>query len=170
MCNATCPVRYFADDNIRSCFSCPYDCYTCNSSGACLSCNETTDYRTLSSSTSRCVALPGYFEIIKPAQRLLQIGAASSAIVVCPNSCATCSQSSVCSFCAANNYLRSDNYCYPTCLPRFFENNVSRRCVPCPYDCLSCLINGQCLSCDSANDFRELSQTTKRCKPIFGYY
>jgi hypothetical protein len=61
-CFDICPVRYFADDQLFICSSCPYDCYTCVQSGSCLNCNSTVDHRTLNPSTYRCVPLFGYYD------------------------------------------------------------------------------------------------------------
>ena len=38
-CLSSCPDQYFPNDRYRICQPCPYDCQTCNSNGACLSCN-----------------------------------------------------------------------------------------------------------------------------------
>lgn len=63
LCYGTCPSRTYPTNpnspTSSTCMRCPYDCYTCSSNGNCLSCNGTTDYRTLSN--GRCIPLPGYF-------------------------------------------------------------------------------------------------------------
>ena len=61
LCYSTCLAYFFANRNSLTCDPCPYDCYTCTSTGNCLSCNDTVDFRTLNTSTSRCVPLTGYF-------------------------------------------------------------------------------------------------------------
>jgi hypothetical protein len=52
-----CAPRQF--DYYGSCLACPYDCYTCNPSSYCLTCNDTTDFRVLSG--ARCVPKAGYY-------------------------------------------------------------------------------------------------------------
>jgi hypothetical protein len=47
LCYDICPARYFTDTQALVCSLCSYDCYTCNSTRACLSCNSTTDFRQL---------------------------------------------------------------------------------------------------------------------------
>ena len=46
-----CFVRYFIGSG-PSCQPCPYDCYTCDSNGSCISCNSSTDHRFLNG--TRC--------------------------------------------------------------------------------------------------------------------
>ena len=58
-CLVECPPRTFINLATLTCEDCPYDCYTCDTSYSCLSCNASTDYRVLSGSS--CVPLPGYF-------------------------------------------------------------------------------------------------------------
>jgi len=38
-CGASCPARMYPDTLSGTCYFCPYDCYTCDSSGNCLTCN-----------------------------------------------------------------------------------------------------------------------------------
>lgn len=44
-CIDTCPDRSFANLTDLTCDSCPYQCFTCDSSGNCLSCSASLDFR-----------------------------------------------------------------------------------------------------------------------------
>ena len=61
VCYDICPIRTFTDSSTLVCKNCPYDCYTCDISGNCLTCNNVADFRYLNTSSSRCVPLSGYF-------------------------------------------------------------------------------------------------------------
>jgi hypothetical protein len=67
---------------------CPFDCFTCDSNGSCLTCNGTSDHRGLLK--GRCAPLEGYFE-----------GYATVA-EQCPSSCLACSSPTNCSACKPN--------------------------------------------------------------------
>jgi proprotein convertase subtilisin/kexin type 5 len=166
-CSTSCPPRFFPDSSSNVCQPCPFDCLTCNSTGACLSCDETIDHRIFTVSTARCDPIPGYYQGTVVARRLLLQG---GNVLKCPTNCLLCNSQAVCSHCNQNYYLMPDIFCYSSCAARFVANGVSGRCVPCPYDCYTCSINGKCLSCNTTTDFRELSQLTKRCIPLAGYF
>jgi len=135
LCSAQCEVRYFAEVPTKTCKSCLFDCYTCKNSQACLSCNQTTDFRILNANTSRCVPLPGYYDN------------STTVSVQCPVVCNECSSAKVCSACSNSNYLRFDNYCYARCLTGTFADNFARKCLSCPSKCLSCLSAAVCTEC-----------------------
>lgn len=61
LCYTSCLPRFFPNATSLTCDSCPYDCYTCSQGGSCLSCNATTDFRQLNSTTSRCIPEVGYY-------------------------------------------------------------------------------------------------------------
>ena len=152
-CLSSCPARYLGDNATRTCIACPYDCYTCDSTGSCLSCNATEDNRELSLVTSRCEPISGFFENVNVTGRLLA-RRWGRYVIQCPNNCALCTSSAVCSYCSPNYYMQPDTFCYTACQPRYFANRPSRTCIKCPYDCYSCKVNGQCLSCSATIDFR----------------
>lgn len=138
--------------------TCPYDCYTCFADGRCDSCNATHDFRQLDSATSRCVPLPGYYDV------------SVTVSVQCSSGCSVCSNTSFCLQCFSGFFMRGDNQCYSTCLERFFPNNSTFSCDSCPYDCLTCNSNGGCSSCSGSVDFRQLNYTNSRCIPLDGYF
>ena len=103
LCYGTCPVRTYAtspNSANSTCNRCPYDCYQCDSSGNCLSCNSTIDFRELSG--SRCIPMPGYYETNQPAA------------AKCPIGCTHCTSPSFCSSCTANFTLFNGS-CQTTC-------------------------------------------------------
>lgn len=59
--SCTCPSRTIFNTATNICDLCPYDCYTCDLAGKCLSCSRNVDYRELNITSSRCQPLPGYF-------------------------------------------------------------------------------------------------------------
>jgi proprotein convertase subtilisin/kexin type 5 len=134
---------------------CPYDCFTCNAQGQCLSCNASADFRTLSAATSRCLPMAGYFDELKTVS------------TACPPSCATCLLASYCLSCAPGYFLGLDSLCLSSCPLKTFSDGVS--CLPCAYDCLSCSQLGPCLSCDPL-EHRVLSNLSSRCEAMAGYY
>jgi len=155
-CVQNCGVRFFINTTILKCQSCPYDCYTCDSSGLlCSTCNFTTDFRTINLTSMRCVPSDGFYE---------------SSITVsapCPTCCATCTSSTQCTSCKTSCYLNLNFSCLTSCPNRFFKDNSTWRCVSCPYDCLTCDANRSCLTC-STDDYRTL--VGNRCIPVLGYY
>ena len=58
-CFGACPERTYLSSSYI-CIRCPFDCYSCDANSSCLSCNSTTDKRTLSG--QRCIPLQGYYE------------------------------------------------------------------------------------------------------------
>jgi hypothetical protein len=106
-----------------------------------LTCNVTTDFRTLSN--NRCVPIIGYYE--------------SNTTVSgrCHSSCVSCNSSAECLPCSA----------------RYYRNITTYACELCPLDCYTCSSTNQsCLSCNASVDHRELNSSTGRCQPILGYY
>ena len=135
----SCPIRQFAGPS--SCLPCPYDCYTCNSTGACLSCSS-ADSRVLDLNSSRCIPIDGYFD---------------NNVTVstkCLSKCSLCSSLTICSACSS----------------RYFLNISASTCDSCPYDCFTCNSFGNCLTCNSATDHRELDNSISRCVPMPGYF
>jgi len=126
MCYSACPKRYYSDNDQLTCKNCPFDCYTCNSDGSCLSCDSLDDHRKPSFDGLRCVAADGYFD--------------NNATVCasCPLICSACTSLTNCTACKPGYFLRIDNYCYTSCLARFFPNTVNNTCDMCPYDCYTC--------------------------------
>jgi proprotein convertase subtilisin/kexin type 5 len=156
LCHSTCPLRMFPNSTSQTCESCPYDCYTCNMSGACLSCNAAEDFRVLEG--TRCVSLQGYYD---------------NKITVslkCPSTCATCSSPTACGVCLSGFYLRLDDMCYSTCPERYYADVLTRTCKACLYDCYTCSGPTACLSCNATTDHRALNATSNRCEPVQGYF
>jgi hypothetical protein len=144
-----------------TCDACPYDCLTCDSTGLCLSCSATVDFRTLNSSTGRCIPLDGFFEN------------GTTITAQCPTSCFSCTSLSKCIHCNLNYYLRNDSLCYATCEARQYKEPLTLTCQQCTsasYDCYTCDKNGLCLTCNATADYREMNATGSRCVPIAGYY
>jgi proprotein convertase subtilisin/kexin type 5 len=154
---SSCQSSYFLQST-PTCQACPYDCLSCDSTGGCFSCDGTVDFRTLNSTSHRCVPLPGYYE------------SGVTVSVGCPAGCATCQNALLCLTCQTSFYLRADNLCYSTCPSRFFPNTTSLTCQACPYDCLTYDSTGGCLSCDLAIDHRQLYTGSGRCNPVAGYF
>ena len=113
----------------------------------------------MDNSTSRCVPLAGYFDDFS-----------STVCSQCATGCSICPNTSSCTACFVDYYLRGDNFCYTTCLPYFFANRSSLTCDPCPYDCYTCSSSGNCLSCNDTTDFRQLNSNSSRCVPMNGYF
>ena len=158
MCYSSCPQRFYGDFQTLSCKSCLYDCLTCNSSGHCLSCDDSNDFRIIDNQTFRCTPLNGYYDN------------GTTVALQCSQGCAICQNSTFCSGCQSGNFLRSENLCHSTCLPRFFPNSSSLICESCPFDCYTCDNTGNCLTCSAQLDFRVLNTSTSRCNPQAGYY
>jgi hypothetical protein len=144
-CLASCPDRTGKISN-TSCIQCTYACYTCDQS-QCLSCNSSTDHRTLANGT--CVPQPGYYETN------------SAAAELCPTGCSLCSSLTLCTACLST-FTLVNSLC--VCPPRTFLNSS---CIACRFDCYTC-DQSQCLSCNSSTDHRTLANGT--CVPQPGYY
>jgi hypothetical protein len=95
-----------------TCGYCPYDCYSCNSNGDCLTCNATTDFRELNG--VRCDPLQGYYET--------EVTVAGK----CPAACTTCTSLTVCTSCDPGFEL-SEFGCQTFC-PTNSTNNDSSTC------------------------------------------
>ena len=61
LCDQKCPNRYYTNQQTISCDPCPYDCFTCDIEGNCLTCS-TKDHRRLFDITERCLCLPRYYD------------------------------------------------------------------------------------------------------------
>jgi proprotein convertase subtilisin/kexin type 5 len=158
LCYSSCLQRTFPNPVSLTCQVCPFDCLTCNSSGACLSCDSSVDHRVLDTTSGRCVPQVGFFQ-------------SNTAIAAqCPLLCASCFSLASCGSCQGGYFLRNDSLCYTGCPLRFFGDNATQRCTSCPYDCLSCSSAGNCLSCDSTVDHRVLDSASGRCVPAMGYF
>jgi len=154
-CYTTCLVRYFANSGNNTCTNCPYDCLTCNPNGSCLSCDITTDFRTLNG--TRCIPIPGYFD------NITHISAK------CPQACALCLNITYCINCNNRNFLNYLNQCNSSCPVRYYPINAILICANCTYDCYTCDSTG-CLSCNATTDFRQLNSSSRRCVPLKGYF
>jgi len=130
MCYSTCLERYYGDNDQLICKQCPTDCYTCNSDGNCITCNDTNDYRQLSIGGKRCVAKDHYFDNNV------------TVCALCASVCSTCTSLTSCTACETGYFLRNDNYCYDSCLSRYYGNIAYNKCENCPYDCYTCKNNG----------------------------
>ena len=116
LCYGTCPSRTYAtspNSASSTCNRCPFDCYTCDSSGNCLSCNSSVDFRQLSN--NRCVPLAGYYQT------------GQEVAGKCPSICSSCSSLTSCSGCLSGYHLRGsrcESDC-PTSNPFSSSNNAS---------------------------------------------
>lgn len=164
MCYDLCPARTYADSSTLSCTVCPYDCYSCDSTN-CLSCNTATDFRVLSSSTSRCVPINGYFDnlttvCVKCGSNCLQCVSASYCVncedgyyisggvcAKCPEGCLTCISNSECQSCSAGLILAANFLCYAPCFPSQYFNVSTLSCQNCSKGCISCLSLSVCNFC-----------------------
>ena len=138
-----CPVRFVLNITTSACDNCPFDCYTCNITGECLTCSSVLDFRQLNTTTNRCVPMEGYYET--------NVSVAGW----CSSNCKECISGTVCTL----------------CYPRYYVDAV-QACSSCPYDCYTCDSNGNCLSC-SSSDYRVLDNSNAsnvRCIPQNGYY
>ncbi len=140
------------------CKKCPYDCFTCDSNGNCQSCNATTDFRELNSTTKRCVAVQGYFDA--------KVTVASK----CNQSCILCTALTNCSLCQDSYFLTPEKLCASFCPARYYADVPTKTCKQCLYDCYTCASDKACLSCNETTDFRTFDKATSRCVPIAGYY
>lgn len=61
LCYDNCPERTFNDIKTLSCLACRYDCYTCDNSLSCLTCNDQVDHRVFNPSTSSCIPMVGFY-------------------------------------------------------------------------------------------------------------
>ena len=138
---------------------CPYDCYTCNSNGTCITCDDVTDHREFNSDTLRCDSQRGYFD------NQVTIS------VKCIPSCSSCLSYTFCTSCNSGYSFQPNNACKSlnTCSPRMIYNNRTQGCQMCPYDCFSCIKNNACESC-SSEDTRQLDLKTLRCIPLSRYF
>jgi cysteine-rich repeat protein len=120
-CYDVCPARYYANPTGLSCEPCLYDCYECNNASKCSACNDTTDFRAMSSAL-RCTPITGYFE--------------SNTMVAsaCPLGCATCTSPTKCQTCTSSYVLNGTSCSISACSTT----------VP---NCLNCSINGSSLDC-----------------------
>jgi proprotein convertase subtilisin/kexin type 5 len=136
---------------------CPYDCLSCDANKSCLTC-DSNDFRTLSS--SRCIALVGYFD-----------DGTSSKCISCPLNCTACVSLAKCTACKPGYFMNSSNQCVNSCPLRQFPNYTAAKCQNCPFDCYTCdNVTNACLTCNSVTDFRKMNETSKRCIPLDGFY
>lgn len=96
LCYDTCNLRWYGDTSTMTCKPCRYDCYTCINSTACVTCNSTTDFRSLNGTS--CSAINGYYDN----------GTNSTVASQCTSPCATCQTSAThCLSCISGYYLSS---------------------------------------------------------------
>jgi len=129
----------------------------CSQSGLCTSCSS-DDHRVIDVSTSRCIAMPGFFD------NQTKIG------VPCPVNCRTCKSSTLCISCTNATFLDLNGLCSETCGPRYYSNTGLSICQSCPYDCYTCDGLGSCTSCNDTIDNRMMDTGTRRCIPIQGCF
>jgi len=110
----------------------------------------------MNTTSQRCVAKEGYFDN------------KTTVCSRCPSECKSCASLINCTYCNQGLFLRIDNFCYLTCLARYFANSLNNSCTNCPFECLTCKNSSECLSCDSQSDFRVLNRT--KCVPLSGYF
>ena len=132
------------------CKRCYYDCYTCKDYGQCLTCNATVDFRSIDTSSNRCVCQLGYYD------NFTQI------CLKCPYNCTVCTGPTTCSSCNIG-YQMSGALCISVCPLRFIRDSSNSNCIACRYDCETCDNNNNCLTCNTLTDFRVLNPITKRC-------
>ena len=89
-----CPPHYFINSSTNTCDFCPFDCWTCNNDGNCLSCGS---FRLMNG--SRCPPLPGFFETN------------TSIPEPCLNNCLICSSAADCSECMVRSVMLSPTSC-----------------------------------------------------------
>ncbi len=168
-CYDQCAVGWYGDPVTMLCKPCLYDCTTCFTATACLTCDATVNFRTFNG--SRCPPLPGYYDnntnnpIANP----------------CTSPCATCvTNDKNCLSCISGYYL-SGNKCFPcsiipnclscssgtfctlcstggsgstctVCTANQYLNSALNSCVDCwsavPF-CSTCTSATNCLSCQS---------------------
>lgn len=65
-CVYACSDRYYpatyADNISKNCQPCSYDCFRCDNSTVCITCNVTTDFRQINPTTLRCDPIAGYYD------------------------------------------------------------------------------------------------------------
>lgn len=157
LCAGGCQPRSFASIQTSTCQPCPYDCLTCNYKGLCLSCS-TTDFRILSTVTSRCVPIPTYFDN------------KTSVCAPCATGCNLCVSETYCINCLSGFFLNGNFSCLANCPINFYKDLTISSCLPCPFDCSSCDSKGNCLGCNQPTDIRILSGNSQRCVPVVGYF
>jgi proprotein convertase subtilisin/kexin type 5 len=60
--SCACQNQFYDDGFSTSCQPCHYSCKTCTSSNSCTSCDQTTAFRGLSTTSSYCVCLSRYYD------------------------------------------------------------------------------------------------------------
>jgi hypothetical protein len=126
ICLGDCLPRYYSSVQTFSCQRCPYDCYTCDSYGQCLTCDDSVDFRVFFRDIGRCLPLPGYYDNL------------SQICLPCPLGCLLCQSETYCLSCNTGFFLDLDFMCTASCPAHYFGDTSSLLCVPCPYDCLNC--------------------------------
>ena len=147
-CYDICPNGYYANDVGLTCEPCLYDCFQCTNASVCSACDNSTDFRVMNTSTSRCLPLPGYYDD----------GLSHIVALACNANCLTCTTSSTyCLSCPPGKFL-SGTTCVGCVDPNCNNCTTSSNCWACvvPYSpsayvcVLNCtLVNGNCTSCSS---------------------
>jgi proprotein convertase subtilisin/kexin type 5 len=143
--------------NGSSCIACPFDCYTCNTNGHCLSCNATQDFRVIS--VNRCVPLPGHYE------------SNTTVAGTCFEGCAICNSGSTCIVCSFLLARLGNDQCVGVCPPGMFAE--SGICTACPSNCSSCVSASNCTACNDPLKLvnNECVEQVGPCPPReFDYY
>lgn len=107
-CSPGCPKRYFIENYTLTCQQCPIDCFYCDNISHCLDCSITGDFRTLTTSQSRCISIVGYYD------DLLQV------CKPCQNGCSICTSLTFCIACLKGYFLSVGYSCQTSCPTRMF--------------------------------------------------
>jgi hypothetical protein len=154
-CYNVCPIRYVANYTYNECDACPtYDCYTCYLNGSCATCSAAADFRSLNTTTMRCVALSGYYDN----------GINSVAVSCVAANCLTCTSATFCLSCASGKYLTASNTCL-SCIANCLSCTTGTDCQTCStfryYSSGTCVLNCSSISnCSTCSYTTSLSCTT----------
>ena len=144
-CYSTCKDGYTDDtsDTDKVCVQCNSLCKTCSGSIAtCTSCDTTSGYPYLHSSTCNAKCLTGYW-------------GNGSECKICTNPCATCSSDTYCITCGTSSITEKQTYllsgvCYTTCPDGYTSYSTDNTCVACTGLCSTCSTSSStCTSCQS---------------------
>jgi proprotein convertase subtilisin/kexin type 5 len=123
----------------------------------CITCDGSSQFRTLSGSS--CICSNGYFDP----------GTGSPICVMCSNACATCNSNfSNCLTCAGTISTR---LAAPSCAckAKFYDDGSSADCQSCHYSCRTCTNGLACLTCDLSK-FRIFNLLNNFCACDIRYY
>ncbi len=140
LCYTSCLGGYYAETNNNTCVSCPTGCATCSSLSLCLTCASfPTSYFLRLNNLCYITCLAGFYA-----------ETANLTCVNCPTGCATCSSLTLCLTCSSTPtpyFLRTDHFCYTSCLPGFYAEATNGTCMTCPTGCATCSSSTICQTC-----------------------